>query len=1216
MNSGKYFIFFITIVLTIICSNLILNNWHYKEGDHRRLQKEINKKFRQTDRCFQKLEENNWQLNTPLANDQEISIVAFRNDSLVYWSDNTITFDFLTENKDYDKRFDSVSNGWYVIKQFVEDSIRAYGFILVKTQYPYENEFLVNRFQPDLKLPSSTELLTEPQPGSYAVHDWEGIYLFSIKFNVSELRFANFEKIFIPCLYLIAFICFLLLIHSILIKVIHTELRNILLVALLGLFIIIRWVQYKYHIPNAVYDLDLFGPVSFAKSQWLSSLGDVLLNTVLLMFIIIGYHTGYETSKLKTTGSKRFIYIQLGVYIAFLTGFFVYAQYILSSIILHSTINFEFYNVAGLRVYTAIGLLIAAIHFAALLLLSNRLLLICKATCSFKNLIWLFFLVSSVIMLVVYIADFGFDVGSHIAFIALFMLLAFLQYKSISIGNFTSMAFMVIFFSIYAVYFFNHFSRLRMTDSMKVMAENLANQHDPVAEYLFEDLSDDIKNDMTLNRYVFNLNISTEQIHNYLQSTYFNGFWGKYSLLIGDNGPEDKMGDSIKVYDFYKNMLNKAGNIQLPGSEFYYLDTLNGKINYFGWIKYNNAKGKSERSLFLFLESRLTSEELGYPDLLLDKTTKSRLLEEYSYAKYFKNQLLTQSGTFQYSLDYSTYKNKPLRFEKYYHFRYNLNADNVIMVSIPSTTFFNNLVSFSYIFLFFYAMVLIFAAYRNFSKLGKGIEFNFKNKIQISILAVLFLSLCLVGGGTIYFSIQQYQKKQHDLLSEKIQSVYIELDHLLAYLPNRISPAWSGPDYANLSQLLIKFSDVFYTDINLYDPAGNLLATSRDEIFDQGMQGKRMDPVAYSKMVKEKQPEFIHRERIGNMSYLSAYVPFVNVNNKLLAFLNLPYFTKQNVLRNDVTTLIVAIVNVYVLLILITIAVTAIIAEQITRPLRLIQKKFSEVKLGKKNEEILYVGRDEIAGLVDEYNRMVRELVKSVEMLSRSERESAWREMAKQVAHEIKNPLTPMKLSVQHLLRSWNDNRENFDEFLEKVTRTLIEQIDNLSFIASEFSNFAKMPKAHNEEINIVHKLKTTMNLFTNTENVDFVLEYVSDHICVMADKEQLSRVFINLIKNAIQSIPENRQGKISISLVLNGNWVRISITDNGKGIPDELQGKLFTPSFTTKTSGMGLGLSIVKNIIESFSGNITFKTKVNQGTTFILELPVHNKGTQPDDTH
>jgi signal transduction histidine kinase len=643
----------------------------------------------------------------------------------------------------------------------------------------------------------------------------------------------------------------------------------------------------------------------------------------------------------------------------------------------------------------------------------------------------------------------------------------------------------------------------------------------------------------------------------------------------------------------------------LPRSDFYYLDVQNGRINYLGWITYSDSINDREVTLYLELESRLTAEEMGYPELLLDKKyQKNKLLEEYSYAKYYRNQLLAQSGSFQYSLILDTYKDKPDRFEGYNHLIYYVNKDNVVMVSLPTTKFFDKLVSFSYIFLLYFVVVLLYTLARNISKQRTEMEFNFKNKIQLSIIAVLFLSLLLVGGGTIYFSIQQYQKKQHDILSEKIQSVYIELDHVLAY-QTRLRPDSRGPDYDNLNQLLIKYSDVFYSDINLYDPKGNLLATSRAEIFNQGMQGEKMNPLAYDKMVKEKQAEFIHRESIGNMSYMSAYVPFVNAENKLLAFLNLPYFTKQNVLRNDVSTLVVAVVNIYVLLILITIGMAVIISDQITRPLRLIQQKFSEIKLGKKNELIVYKGREEIAGLVDEYNRMVKELVKSLEMLTRSERESAWREMAKQIAHEIKNPLTPMKLSVQHLQRSWKDNRENFEEFLDKMTRTLIEQIDNLSFIASEFSNFAKMPKAFNEEINIVESIRSALTLFANTDNTDFVFDHERDEILVFADREQLSRVFINLIKNAIQSIPEGRKGKVVINAVLTGNTVRVSLADNGKGIPDELQGKLFTPSFTTKSSGMGLGLSIVKNIIESFSGNITFKTKVNHGTTFQIELPV-----------
>lgn len=1213
MHIGKYLLIFLALLGVTVTSKVVLDNWHFKEGDHRRLQKEINRKFRQTDRIYQRLQENNWQLNTPLPDDQGITMLAYLHDSLIYWSDNTLSLQPFISSDMVEQRFDSIANGWYIIKSYANDSIRAYGLILVKSQYPYENDFLINGFLPDLKLPKSTELLTVPHEGSFAIHDWEGIYLFSIRFSMGELRFSSLEKFLMPVLIFLTLLAFLFLLHKTLEKIPFPRFKNIMLWGIFMLFIILRWIQYTFHLPSDLYDLELFGPVPFAKSLWLPSLGDVFINSLLILFLVIECCLWYRFPRSLLRSGRSGISSAVVLMIVVVSCYYMFTQIILSNLILHSTINFEFFKAASLNIYSALGLLIAAMHFAALILLINRLLTLCISSCEYGRLLLAFFLISSLVFVGAYLLNFGFDYGSHIAFILMFAALTLMRYRNVPTGSFTTLAFIVIFFSAYSVYLFHHYARQKLVNNMIVIAENLAAQHDPVAEYLFEEISEKLSSDKTLNNYMFNWSISEEQIHNYLQTNYFSGFWGKYKLLVTDCYPSKELlveeDTLINCYDFYRERLEEGKSMQLPRSRFYFLDSQNGRINYLGWIMYHHPTRKSEVSLFIELESRLVAEELGFPELLLDqKFQKNKLLEEYSYAKYYENQLLAQSGSFQYSLDLNTYKNKPFRFEGYDHLIYYLNKANVVMVSRPATTFFNMLVSFSYIFLFYYVIILLYVAISNFSKLGRDIEFNFKNKIQLSIIAILFLSLLLVGGGTIYFSIQQYQKKQHDILSEKIQSVYIELDHLLAYLPNKISPDWKGDVYDNLNQLLIKFSDVFYSDINLYDPEGNLLATSRSEIFDEGILGEKMDPMAYNKMVMEKQAEFIHREIIGKLSYMSAYVPFVNADNKLLAYLNLPYFTRQNVLRNDVTTLVVAIVNIYVLLILLTIAMAVIISDQITRPLRLIQQKFSEIKIGKKNEEIIYRGRDEIAGLVDEYNRMVKELAKSMDMLARSERESAWREMAKQIAHEIKNPLTPMKLSVQHLIRSWKDNRENFDEFLDKVTRTLIEQIDNLSFIASEFSNFAKMPKAFNEEINLVDKIRSTLTLFSNTENVDFIFEHESEEILVFADKEQLSRVFINLLKNAIQSVPESRQGKVGISVVLNGEMVRTSITDNGKGIPDELQSKLFTPSFTTKSSGMGLGLSIVKNIIESFGGYITFKTKVNHGTTFIFELPVHVK--------
>jgi nitrogen fixation/metabolism regulation signal transduction histidine kinase len=421
-----------------------------------------------------------------------------------------------------------------------------------------------------------------------------------------------------------------------------------------------------------------------------------------------------------------------------------------------------------------------------------------------------------------------------------------------------------------------------------------------------------------------------------------------------------------------------------------------------------------------------------------------------------------------------------------------------------------------------------------------------------------------------------------------------------------LSGGWQSGGYASLDELLRKFSNVFFTDINLYDPQGLLLATSRPEIFENDLQGPRMHPSAYLELAINNAAEFVQEETIGNLRYLSAYVPFRNNEGKLLAYLNLPYFTRQRALTMEITNLVVAVVNFYIILITLSILIAVFISSQITQPLRMLQSKLGKLTFGKGNEKIQYDASDEIGVLVREYNHMVDELAISADKLARSERESAWREMAKQIAHEIKNPLTPMKLSVQHLQREAGKEPGKTEKNIRRITRTLIEQIDHLSTIATEFSNFAKMPRASNEVVNLEEKINQICELFMNSEKTAIDKSFnIKEEPVVFADSEQLTRVFINLLKNAIQSIPEERTGKVGIKLETSAGTARVEVTDNGRGIPDELGDKLFQPNFTTKSSGMGMGLAIVKSILENAGGTIGYETRLGEGTTFILELPL-----------
>jgi nitrogen fixation/metabolism regulation signal transduction histidine kinase len=263
------------------------------------------------------------------------------------------------------------------------------------------------------------------------------------------------------------------------------------------------------------------------------------------------------------------------------------------------------------------------------------------------------------------------------------------------------------------------------------------------------------------------------------------------------------------------------------------------------------------------------------------------------------------------------------------------------------------------------------------------------------------------------------------------------------------------------------------------------------------------------------------------------------------------------------------------------------------------------ITLGKNNEEIVWTRDDEIGELVKQYNKMVQQLEQSANALAKSEREGAWREMARQVAHEIKNPLTPMKLSIQYLQRAIQTDQPNVQQLTSNVATTLIEQIDHLSKIAADFSQFANIGNKRVEEIDLHSVLRSLVDLYTSNPRVKLQWNQVSQPIIMRADKTHMNRLFTNLLTNAVDACSEARECFLSIKERIESNSVVVSIQDNGEGIPAEMQSKIFTPNFTTKTSGTGLGLAMCKSIVEQAGGSIWFETVEGEGTTFFVRLPL-----------
>ena len=326
-----------------------------------------------------------------------------------------------------------------------------------------------------------------------------------------------------------------------------------------------------------------------------------------------------------------------------------------------------------------------------------------------------------------------------------------------------------------------------------------------------------------------------------------------------------------------------------------------------------------------------------------------------------------------------------------------------------------------------------------------------------------------------------------------------------------------------------------------------------------------------------------------------------------MGILNLPYVEDDSYYQTELQNFLIRLAQVYSFMLLVAFAVAYFLSSYITKSLKTISDKLSETSLNQKNEKIvLEANSKEINLLIKAYNGMVDELEESALKLAQSEREEAWQEMAKQVAHEIKNPLTPMRLTVQSFQRKFDPNDPNLKQKINDYSETLIQQIDTMSSVASAFSNFASMPAQQNETLNVVDVVELTMDIF-NEEYVHFKAE--EDEIISKIDRTQLIRIITNLVKNAIQAIPESQENKaVCVNIKKAAGNVVITVADNGIGIAPEDFNRIFEPKFTTKTSGMGLGLSIIKNIIENYNGTITFESQKGKGTTFKVSLPIINK--------
>ncbi|HEY4147468.1 MAG TPA: HAMP domain-containing sensor histidine kinase, partial [Chitinophagaceae bacterium] len=486
-------------------------------------------------------------------------------------------------------------------------------------------------------------------------------------------------------------------------------------------------------------------------------------------------------------------------------------------------------------------------------------------------------------------------------------------------------------------------------------------------------------------------------------------------------------------------------------------------------------------------------------------------------------------------------------------------------------------------------------------------QVNLRSQIHGTFIFITLISFIVIGVTTIFFFISRYKRNNIDRLSKAIQimnnQVQEEIKRHEAF--DDMVKLYETGTNEKLESLAHRVADIHGTDINFYDLNGKLVVSSNLYVYNKGILSEKMNPVAYYNLHNKNLVQFIDEEQMGKISYQSIYSPVRDTAGNAYAYLNIPSFDAQIELQGEISNFLVTIINLNAFIFLIAGAVALFITNRITSSFTLIGDKMRAINLGKTNEEIPWNRDDEIGGLVTEYNKMVNKLEASAAQLAKSEREGAWREMARQVAHEIKNPLTPMKLSIQYLQKAIDNNSPNVKEMTSGVAKTLVEQIDHLSRIAAEFSQFANIGNPKNEVSDLHEMLQSLASLYLTSENVQFRWEPVPQRIMLFADKTQLNRLFTNLLQNAVEACLNKDNSEVVMSEELSREFIVVKITDSGEGIPQHIQEKIFTPNFTTKTSGTGLGLAMSRSIVEQAKGELWFETEEGRGTTFFVKLPL-----------
>ena len=1000
---------------------------------------------------------------------------------------------------------------------------------------------------------------------------------------------------------------------------------GLLTVLLAGL----RVVTYYYPLLLNLRQFELFNPAIYGSNPIQRSLGDLLINSVLFCWVVL-----FAWSKLRYVENPAAFFSKQ---LRWITAIFslcllIFSTFILSTVIrsmvADSKISFDVTNFFGLNRYTVVGFFVLACLSLSYYYFSQLLFRLIFPLFTGRNYL-IFFAIGFAGLSFLTIRS-----GSKEVLFYLPVLIWLLGYTwlvnrrgvifnriRINIAGILSWIFI---FSV-------SIAAIMLSQNKKVewnlrrqIAEKLAIQTDPSSEMLMSIAVKYLDNDfLSHNFHRFKQEGENEKLKDSIIKGNYSGFLNKYDtrLYVYDSANKPLYNEDPTSFEALNIILTvESKPTATPG--LYYYETSFDKFNYIIRRDVTDSSGNAMGSFFVVSNLKNYSRDALFPELFrLTKRTDPENSPIYSNAVYISGRLVSPPGNYPFPIWLKDNEIPRVEIEQksngdFEELWYRANNEKVVVIARKRETTIETITLFSYIFcsfLFLVAFVQLISFILNTGYNWKGLrrllQLNIRSQVHSTIIFISIFSFLVIGAATISFFISRNKQSNSDKLSRTMKIMVNEMEKKLAdhTVFDDVLKIYDTVANNSLQTLVNDVSGIHGVDVNVYDLKGDLKVSSEANVYDKGVMSKKMNPEAFYHLSRLRQVQHVQDESIGNFSYLSIYSPVRENDGNAYAYINIPYFTSKPELRQEISNFLVTIINLNAFIFLIAGLIALFITNRITNSFSIISDKMREVNLGKMNEQIVWNRNDEIGELVQEYNKMVAKLGESATALAKSEREGAWREMARQVAHEIKNPLTPMKLSIQYLQKAINNNQPNVKELSSSVANTLVEQIDHLSKIAADFSQFANIGTTNVTQFDLHDVIVSLKELYTADETVQFEWRPIHNRLMVEADKTQMNRLFTNLFANAVEACNGNGYCRIEVHETRNGDAVLISVKDNGEGIAPEMQERIFIPNFTTKSSGTGLGLAMCKGIVEQAKGKIWFETEQGRGTTFFVELPVYN---------